>query len=91
MPRDRKPGFNEVCERCGKDLHACVNCRFYKPGARWDCLETSLGGPVSDKGARNYCEWYETAPELFVPGPGRTGERGSAVKARDDFGKLFGA
>ncbi|MDA8424645.1 MAG: hypothetical protein M0Z80_00780 [Treponema sp.] len=90
MASDRKPGFNDTCETCGKDLHACVNCRFYRRGARWDCLETSLDGPVADKEARNYCEWYETRPELFAPGQGRASDRGSADTARGDFDKLFG-
>jgi len=90
MTRDRKPGFNEVCETCGKDLHACVNCRFYRPGARWDCAESSIKEPVADKEARNYCEWFETRPELFVAGSGRADARDSADKARRDLGKLFG-
>ncbi len=90
MANDRKPGFNETCENCGKDLHACVNCRFYRVGARWDCLESSLEGPVPDKESRNYCEWYETKPELFVAGTGRASSRMSADRARSDFDKMFG-
>jgi len=89
MPRDRPPGFNETCESCGKDLHACLNCRFYKPGARWDCAET-VGERVVDKERRNLCEWYETKAELMTASEGRKSERSAADKARSDLDKLFG-
>ncbi len=89
MPRDRKPGFNETCETCGHDLHACMNCRFYAKGLHWDCSETIQEG-VSDKEMRNRCDWFETAPSLFTAGPGRPTERQAAQKARGDLDKLFG-
>jgi len=89
MPVDRKPGFNETCESCGRDLHACVNCRFYKPGVHWDCAET-IAESVSDKGKRNLCDWYETAPALKQAGPGRKDARDSSEKARRDLDSLFG-
>jgi hypothetical protein len=89
MFADRKPGFNEICEACGKDLHACVNCRFYKPGARWDCSET-IQEPVADKERRNHCDWYATNPALLTASSGKTAERSAADKARRDLGKLFG-
>jgi hypothetical protein len=90
LPRDRKPGFNEICETCGKDLHACANCRFLRPGARGDCAET-IEQPVSDKDCRNLCEWYETDPRLFSATEGKKGARDAAAKARGDLDKLFGA
>jgi hypothetical protein len=86
---DRKPGFNEACEGCGKDLHACLNCRFYRQGARWDCAET-IQEPVSDKEHRNRCDWYETNPALLVAGPGRIVARNASEKAKRDLDKLFG-
>jgi hypothetical protein len=89
MFADRKPGFNEICEACGKDLHACVNCRFYKPGARWDCTET-IQEPVADKEARNHCDWYTTNPVFLTATPGKTDRISAADKARRDLGKLFG-
>lgn len=89
MPADRKPGFNETCETCGRDLHACLNCRFHRSGARWDCAET-VQEPVTDKERRNLCDWYETAPSLLVAGPGRPREQARATKARNDFDSLFG-
>ena len=90
MPGDRKPGFNEACETCGKDLHACVNCRFHKAGARWDCAET-IDQPVQDKARRNYCEWFEVAPSLRAAGAGDASARIAADKARKDLDRLFGS
>ena len=31
---------SSTCPSCGKDLKICLNCRFYSPGAHWDCSET---------------------------------------------------
>jgi len=91
MERERKPGFNEVCEACGKDLHACLNCRFYSPGMRWDCSESAVQEKVADKESRNHCDWFETRAELLVAGPGRASARTAADRARDELGKLFGS
>jgi hypothetical protein len=89
MPADRKPGFNEACETCSKDLHSCLNCRFYKPGARWDCAET-IQEPVPDKEARNRCEWFETNPAYLKASAGRIAQRSAAEKAKRDLDRLFG-
>jgi hypothetical protein len=89
MPMDRSPGFNEECESCGKDLHVCLNCRFYKAGARWDCVET-IEEPVPDKERRNRCDWYQTNPSLLAPSSGRSSERSAADRARSDLDRLFG-
>ncbi len=90
LPPDRKPGFNETCETCGKDLHACANCRFHRPGARWDCAET-IDQPVQDKSRRNYCEWFEADPRLKSAGDGDAKARDAAEKARRDLDSLFGS
>jgi hypothetical protein len=89
MPADRPPGFNETCDSCGKDLHACLNCRFYKTGARWDCVET-IDEPVPDKDRRNRCDWYQTNQALLTRSGGRSSERSAAEKARDNLDRLFG-
>jgi hypothetical protein len=89
MPADRPPGFNEACESCGKDLHACLNCAFYRKGARWDCAET-IGEPVADKERRNHCDWFRTSSALLVATAGRSTERSAAEKARGDLDRLFG-
>jgi hypothetical protein len=30
-------GFNEQCKKCSADLHSCKNCRYFDPGARFEC------------------------------------------------------
>ena len=89
LPRDRKPGFGETCETCGKDLHACGNCRFYKPGARWDCAET-VDERIMDKERRNHCEWYQTNPAFLAKTAGRTDAISAADRAKRDLDRLFG-
>ena len=37
-------GRREACPFCGRDLHVCLNCRFYAPGAYNDCRETQRCG-----------------------------------------------
>jgi hypothetical protein len=89
MPSDGAPGFGETCESCRKDLHACVNCRFFKKGARWDCAET-IEEPVPDKERRNFCDYFQTNPLLLVQTKGSESARQAAEKARGDLDRLFG-
>jgi hypothetical protein len=89
MPGDRSPGFNEACPDCGKDLHACLNCRFYKAGARYDCAET-VEALVADKERRNFCDFFQTNPALHVAGAGRESARSASEKARGELDRLFG-
>ncbi len=83
-----KPGFRDICPSCGKDLHVCRNCRFYKPGAYRDCAETVPEG-VTDKERGNFCEYFQLNAKLFAAGAKRGGE-GEGQKAKSDFDKLFG-
>ena len=89
MDSSSAPGFNSVCEACGKDLHCCLNCRFFKKGAKWDCAETVEEG-VPDKERRNHCDWFRTDPRLFARTEGRSSDRDAAWKARSDLDRLFG-
>jgi hypothetical protein len=84
-----RPGFHETCLSCGRDLHACVNCRFYRRGARWDCAET-IESPVPDKERRNLCDWYETDPRRLVEAEGDRKGQSAQEKARSDFDRIFG-
>ena len=88
LAQDKKPGFKDVCETCGRDLHTCTHCRFYRPGARWDCAESSVQESVPGKETHNYCDWFETNPEFFKQGGGKSSS--AAEKARQDLKKLFG-
>ncbi len=48
---------NSTCPRCTKDLKVCLNCKFYSPGAHWDCSET-IDEPVADKERANFCTFF---------------------------------
>jgi len=50
-------GFRDLCPACGRELHVCRHCRFYKPGAYRDCSET-VPEAVRDKERMNFCEYF---------------------------------
>ncbi|MBU0928748.1 MAG: hypothetical protein KKA67_13450 [Spirochaetes bacterium] len=78
-------GFRDLCESCGRELHACVHCRFYKPGAYRDCLET-VPDTVKDKERMNFCEYFKADPAT-VKG---SGGQDSSKAAKSAFDGLFG-
>jgi hypothetical protein len=82
-----KPGFNDVCDTCGKDLHVCLMCRFYAPGAHWDCAET-VEEHVIDKEKRNHCEFFMLAGKYIDKGTSRSTISESDAKRK--FNALFG-
>ena len=74
---------NSECPYCGKDLKICYNCKFYREGAHWDCLET-IKEPVREKDRANFCEYFvfkETSEDNTTK---------KEVEAKDKFKKLFG-
>ena len=75
---------SSTCPSCDRDLKICLNCRFYKPGAHWDCLET-IPEAVADKDRANFCDYFR-----FREGPAKGAPTGQHEQARDDFRKLFG-
>lgn len=73
-----------TCGYCGRDLHSCVNCKFYSPGSHYDCHET-IDELVEDKEKANFCDYFSVA-EIS----GGAGTDDKASKARDAFAALFG-
>ena len=71
---------SSVCEYCGRDLHSCVNCKFYSPGSHYDCHET-VDELVKDKEKANFCDYFSAASVT----PGDAGTDDKASKARDDI------
>lgn len=75
---------NTVCPACGKDLKICLNCKFYEPGAHWDCRET-IAEAVADKDRANFCDYF-----VYVPKKGKSPQNdGGRSKARSNFNSLF--
>ena len=82
---DAKIGFRDLCATCGRELHICKHCRFYKPGAYQDCTET-VPEAVKDKERMNFCEYFKTDPASVSGGKARD----SSNAAKSAFDNLFG-
>ena len=57
---NRQPGRIETCERCGADLHVCLNCISYDPKVAYQCRDRRAE-EVADKDRANFCEFFEMA------------------------------
>jgi hypothetical protein len=75
-----------TCPECRRDLHICLNCRFYSPGAHYDCAET-VDEIVTDKERANFCTFFAFRSS-GGPGTGRGAAKGA--DARQKLDKLFG-
>jgi hypothetical protein len=47
----------DACPHCGRDLHCCVQCKFYDPGSYNECREVSAERVV-DKERANFCDYF---------------------------------
>ena len=75
-----------TCPSCRRDLRICLNCRFYSPGAHFDCAET-VDEQVSDKERANFCTFFAFRASAG-PGAGTGAARGTDARRKLD--KLFG-
>ncbi|WP_318661136.1 hypothetical protein [uncultured Treponema sp.] len=86
---------SSTCPDCGRDLHTCINCRFYSPGSHYDCHET-IDELVKDKEKSNFCDFFKVnssigksaSPDLNSAYKG-TSQDDKAAKARAAFDALF--
>jgi hypothetical protein len=85
---DEPIGRSYRCENCGKDLRVCKNCRFYVPGARGDCSESSAE-PPAEKDRANFCGWFSLNPVYRAATAGRREERDQSRAAKSAFDELF--
>ena len=81
------PGFSAECPKCAAYLHACLNCKFYAPGRRYDCREPQVE-LVQEKAGRNTCEYFLFAER--AAGSAADEEKKRAAAARAKLEKLFG-
>ena len=73
-----------ACPKCGRDLHACVQCRHYDRHAHNQCREPNAEW-VTDRERRNFCDYFKLHP---AGRPGATrGRDDSARKKLDDLFK----
>jgi hypothetical protein len=63
-------------------LHACVNCRYFDPAARWEC-RTEIAQRVLGKATANRCPAYAAKVAL------EQGEESKDDDPRAAFDALF--
>jgi predicted RNA-binding Zn-ribbon protein involved in translation (DUF1610 family) len=76
---------SSTCPSCGKDLKICLNCRFYSPGAHWDCSE-SIDELVRDKDRANFCTYFS----FRVSQPSKDSAADGSQQAKRKLDQLFG-
>ncbi len=76
-----KIGFRELCPKCDRPLHVCVNCEFYDLAFNNQCREPQAERVV-DKDRANFCEY-------FVPRSARETDRRPDNNARARLDALF--
>lgn len=77
------------CPSCGRDLHACVQCRHFDRTAHNMCREPSAEW-VTDRERRNFCDYFSLSQ---TPGRGAAAKGNStadrASTARSKLDELF--
>lgn len=75
-----------TCPSCGKDVHVCLNCRFYDRSVHMECRE-SIAEPVAQKDRSNFCEYFKVRE--IGRGPGLAADE-RAERAHEEAERLFG-
>ena len=81
MAPGERIGFRDACEGCDADLHSCVHCAHYDPGAHNDCREPSAEY-VADRDRANRCDWFQAGSRGGADGSER-------ARALGDLDSLF--
>lgn len=80
-----------TCAKCRQDLHACVQCLHFDPGARFECTQT-LSARVSPKDVANDCSLFAPRTswerETTATSSHNPTEPSGARKAFDDLFKF---
>jgi len=80
------PGRGDTCHRCNADLRVCLNCLSYDPKVAYQCRDRRAD-PVMEKGAGNFCEYFDFAKRAFVP---KQEKNSRETAAREQLKKLLG-
>lgn len=70
IPSGQKIGLRDECEKCGADLHVCLNCAHYDPGAYNECREPSADY-VQVKDRSNFCDYFKPGDQEGQAGPSK--------------------
>ena len=80
-------GRTATCEKCGHDLHACVQCDHHDPRANNQCREPHADR-VENRTASNFCDFYRPrATPPAVTGKGQARVDDARVRLDALFGK----
>jgi hypothetical protein len=69
------------CPSCHRDLHACVQCRFFDRSAHNMCREPNAEW-VTDRERRNFCDYFALNPAGGKAGTAK--DRASAARSKLD-------
>ncbi|MBI2345458.1 MAG: hypothetical protein HYV03_00910 [Deltaproteobacteria bacterium] len=58
LEREREIGRRDVCPACRRDLHCCLQCRFYDRNVHHECREPQAEY-VKEKEVANFCDYFE--------------------------------
>ena len=85
-PADEVITRSLLCSSCRKELRVCLNCKFYKKDAYWDCSK-DIPEQVTDKDRANFCDFFVYTVKIDK----EKQEKNQKAKneARDNFLKLF--
>lgn len=81
LDTQKRPGRREECPYCRSDLHCCLNCGLYDPGASKQCREP-VAEPVKTKDRANFCDYFVFREASISAADG-------ASKARQALDDLF--
>ena len=74
-------GRRDECPQCKRDLHSCLQCRFYDRSYHNQCRE-SQAEYVGDKERSNFCDYFQFGRES-------EGEKSAAEDAKRKLEGLF--
>lgn len=80
-------GAGSVCGQCGVDLHACLHCVSFDPGASLECRE-KIATRVSPKDVRNTCQLFAPRVQVERQTGSTPATSSSPRKAFDDLFKF---
>ena len=75
----------DLCIKCGADLHTCGNCRSFDTTTLWECRE-NIPVRVVGKHAKNQCAFF--APKIVKD---LSADKGKQPQTPDDARKAFDA
>lgn len=78
------PYAARACTKCGAEVHACAQCVYFDPGARFQCMQ-AIPERIAKKDERNACALWE--PRKTVERATHSVATSSARQAFDDLFK----